>query len=71
MLPCRGLCVELITRPEECYRLWCVVESSRNLVNEEAPDPLGGGSVASNKKRDTLAGFEERVARMNELYGKI
>ena len=21
----RGLCVELITRPEESYRLWCVV----------------------------------------------
>jgi hypothetical protein len=21
----RGLCDELITRPEECYRLWCVV----------------------------------------------
>ena len=23
----RDLCVELITRPEESYRLWCVVES--------------------------------------------
>ena len=22
----RGLCVELITRPEESYRLWCVFE---------------------------------------------
>ena len=25
MLSGRGLCDELITRPEECYRLWCVV----------------------------------------------
>jgi hypothetical protein len=25
----RGLCDELITRPEECYRLWCVVVWSR------------------------------------------
>ena len=25
MLPGRGLCDELITRPEESYRLWCVV----------------------------------------------
>ena len=25
MLPDRGLCDELITRPEESYRLWCVV----------------------------------------------
>jgi len=23
----RGLCDELITRPEESYRLWCVVVS--------------------------------------------
>jgi len=25
----RGLCDELITRPEECYRLWCVVMCDR------------------------------------------
>jgi hypothetical protein len=33
----RGLCDELITLPEESYRLWCVVVCvwSRNLVNEE------------------------------------
>ena len=24
LLSCRGLCVELITHPEESYRLWCV-----------------------------------------------
>ena len=32
MLSDRGLCDELITRPEESYRLWCVVcdlETSR------------------------------------------
>jgi len=33
----RGLCDELITRPEESYRLWCVaVCYLENLVNEEA-----------------------------------
>jgi hypothetical protein len=32
----RGLCGGLITRPEESYRLWCVVLWSRNLENEEA-----------------------------------
>ena len=36
----RGLCDELITRPEESYRLWCVVvcdlETIKILVNEEA-----------------------------------
>jgi hypothetical protein len=33
----RGLYDKLITRPEESYRLWCVVMcDARNLVNEEA-----------------------------------
>jgi hypothetical protein len=35
----RGLCDELITRPEESYRLSCVVVcylEKQNLVNEEA-----------------------------------
>ena len=33
----RGLCDELITRPEESYRLWCVVVCDlENLRNEEA-----------------------------------
>jgi len=35
----RGLCDELITRPEQSYRLWCVVVcdlEKQNLVNEEA-----------------------------------
>jgi hypothetical protein len=35
----RGLCDELITRPEESYRLWCFVvcdlETAKFLVNEE------------------------------------
>ena len=35
----RGLCDRLITRPEESYRLWCVVvcdlETTNILVNEE------------------------------------
>jgi len=34
----RGFCDELITRPEESYRLWCVVvcDLEKNLVNKEA-----------------------------------
>ena len=37
MLPGRGLCDELITRPEESHRLWCVVVCDlENLKNEEA-----------------------------------
>jgi len=38
----RGLCDELITRPEESYRLWCVVVCGlENLVNEEAMTSVG------------------------------
>jgi len=31
----RGLCDDLITRPEESYRLWCVVYDLENLMIEE------------------------------------
>ena len=38
----RGLCDELITRPEEYYRLWCVVVCDlENLKNEEAMTRVG------------------------------
>jgi len=35
MLSVRGLCVGLITRPEESYRVWCIWEWSWSLDNEE------------------------------------
>jgi len=38
----RGLCDELITRPEESYRLWCVVLCDlENRKNEEAMTRVG------------------------------
>jgi len=38
----RGLCDELIIRPEESYRLWCVVVCDlENLKNEEAMTRVG------------------------------
>ena len=45
----RGLCDELITRPEESYRLWCVVVSDLETVNEEAL--AHWGAVVPNGKR--------------------
>ena len=37
MLSGRGLCDELITRPEESYRLWCVIVCDlENPLNKEA-----------------------------------
>jgi hypothetical protein len=42
VLSCRGLCDELITRPEESYRQWCVVVCDlENLKNEEAVIRVG------------------------------
>ena len=37
MLSGRGLCDELITRPEESYRLWCVVECDLETSRIGAP----------------------------------
>jgi hypothetical protein len=50
----RGLCNELITRPEESYRLWCVVvcdQEKMTLVNEdEGQDPLKGYRAKRKRK---------------------
>jgi hypothetical protein len=46
----RGLCDELITRPEESYRLCCVVVCAlENLKNEEAMTRVG--SQRHSKKK--------------------
>jgi hypothetical protein len=37
-----GLCIELITRPEESYRLWCVSECDREASIMRRPWPTGG-----------------------------
>ena len=48
-----GLCDELITRPEESYRLWCVVVlcDLENLLTEETLAHWGGGCRAENKQK--------------------
>ena len=38
MLSGRGLCDELITRPEESYRLWCVVVCDLETLRIGAPN---------------------------------
>jgi len=32
----RGLCDELITRPEQCYRVWCVLSVIANPRKERS-----------------------------------
>ena len=46
-----GLCDELITRPEESYRMWCVVVCDlENLKNEEAMTRVGSQRHSKKKK---------------------
>jgi len=41
----RGLCDELITRPEESYRLWRVVVCDHETSNEEAKARYGAVKI--------------------------
>ena len=45
----RGLCDELITRPEESYRLWCVVVCDLETSRKRRPWPTKGSSHHKNK----------------------
>jgi len=48
----RGLCDELITRPDESYQLWCVVVCDlENLKNEEAMTRVGSQRHSKKRKR--------------------
>jgi hypothetical protein len=38
----RGLCDGLITRPEESYRLWCVVACDQETSKTRRPKPATG-----------------------------
>jgi len=45
----RGLCDELITGPEESYRLWCVVVCNLETSRMRRPWPTGGYRAKNNK----------------------
>jgi len=46
----RGLCDELITRPEESYRLWCVIVCNLKTSRMSRPWPALGRSA---RKKNT------------------
>ena len=60
MLSGRGLCDEVITRPEESYRLWRVVVCDLETSNEEAKSPLKG-----SKYKPTMGCDAERRRRIS------
>ena len=60
----RGLCDELITRPEESYRLWCVVVCDlENLVNEEAMTRVGSQRHRKKKRCRTQVFYDVLLCR--------
>ena len=46
----RGFCDELITRPEDSYRLWCVVVCDLETSWMRRPSPLGAVAPKTNKQ---------------------
>ena len=47
----RGLCDELITRPEEFYRLWCIVVCDLEISWMRRPWPTGGFRAKNKTKK--------------------
>jgi hypothetical protein len=48
----RGLCYELISRPDESYRLWCIVVCDLETSRMRRPWPaLGRSATATRKSR--------------------
>ena len=50
----RGLCDELITRPEESYRLWCVAVCDLETSWMRRPWPTGGCCAEKKQKSQRL-----------------
>ena len=65
-----SLCDELITRPEEFYRLWCVVVCDlENLKNEEAMTRVGSQRHSKNKK--TVTNYVSRSAAFSSVQFRM
>jgi len=67
----RGLCDELITRPEESYRLWCVVVCDLETSSKRRPWPARGRSATRKKNtvnKVTTSGAENVFNSQQEEY---
>jgi len=60
----RGLCDELITRPEEPYRLCCVVVCDLEISKMVRPQPALGCSATGKKTRK----FSGAFCRLDLIY---
>jgi len=67
LLSGRVLCDKLITRPEESYRLRCVVVCDlENLKNEEAITRVG--SQRHLKKKVAVSGFVQNLIHLGRIH---
>jgi hypothetical protein len=69
----RGLCNELITHPEESYRLWCVVVCDLETSRMRRPWPALGRNATAQKQKQTKQTPPERWYirhKMQKLSGK-
>jgi len=70
----RGLCDKLITRPEESYRLWCVVVCDLETSWMRRPW-LAGGCRAKKKKLSLMHGANMKIVlqimRLVIVYNKL
>ena len=57
LLSGRGLCDELITRPEESYRLWCVVVCDLETSRIRRSLPALGRSATEKKEKIVQQGI--------------
>jgi hypothetical protein len=72
----RGICVGLITRPEESYRVWCVSECDREPSITRRPWPtrdgraIGKNIVKKSKDRNQLCHLGLYFQLKHKLSGK-
>ena len=71
MLSGRGLCDELITRPEESYRLCCVVMCDLETSRIGAPYIYDISSLRVNEISRNKVVVPEGAARLIDLYRVI
>ena len=71
MLSGTGFCDELITRPEESYRLWCVVVCDlENFKNEEAMTRVKSQRHRKKSLANHHDGYVIKEEEMSEACGR-
>jgi len=65
----RGLCDKLITRPEESYRLWCVVVCDLETSWRRRLRPTGGGGAVAPKRNKNSSNGNKIFTVKKKIFG--